>query len=166
MKFAMRVEKPTRIAAAEALGAYGVCASGSTRWDEVVPARQVGPRPAATEGRPASGASGAAQAAPARAVGAVAVQVRLFGMRLPPTIANPLHLEFEGGCTLRDVLARVGERLGEAVLRNLVDEGGQARPTCRVFLEGEMTDDMAQRLAAGPRAAAVEVILLREIEGG
>ncbi len=93
----------------------------------------------------------------------VEVRVRLFGMLVGREVANPLILQFESGCALRDVIAELGRRLGREFLRHVVSDSGESFNTCRLFLDGEPVQDMATPI---PAAASVEIILFREIEGG
>ena len=90
-------------------------------------------------------------------------QVWLFGRLAGPELANPMRLQFTGDCALRDVIDELGRRLGPEFMRALVSESREVLNTCRVFLGGELARDMATPISG---AATVEIILLREIEGG
>lgn len=96
----------------------------------------------------------------------VEVQVWLFGRLASPEVANPLMLQFAGGCAVRDVIDELGRRLGPDFLRTLVGESGESFNTCRVFVDGEPAKNMATPISGRPAAASVEIILFREIEGG
>jgi hypothetical protein len=131
----------------------------SVRWDAVVknnPFWSSRRAPDATAAAPVAAGAG----------GPVEVQVWLFGRLASPDVANPLKLQFEGGCTVRDVIDELGRRLGPDFLRTLVSESGESFNTCRVFVDGEPARDMATPISGGPAAASVEIILFREIEGG
>jgi hypothetical protein len=131
----------------------------SVRWDAVVKnntfwsSKRVADATAA-----AAGATGAA--AP------VEVQVWLFGGLAGPGVKNPLTLRLATDSALRSVFDELGCRLGTEFLRTVFAESGESRSTCRVFLDGEPTKDMATPISAGAAPATVEIILFREIEGG
>jgi hypothetical protein len=137
----------------------------NVRWDAVVKINRF---------RTSSHVPGAAASAPeATAAGReaassgvpVELQVWLFGMLAGSKVRNPLVLQFAGACSLCDVFNELRRRLGPEVLRTLISEGGETLNTCRVFLNGELAKDMATPIA-GCGAATVEIILLREVEGG
>lgn len=132
----------------------------NVRWDAVVSHRHF-----TSCTRTAVGTPAAAEAASAS--GSVEVRVRLFGMLVGPEVTNPVVLQFPAGCALRDVLEELGRRLGPGFMRTLVSGDGEWFNTCRLFIDGESVNDMATLIS--PRAAAaatIEIILLREIEGG
>lgn len=130
----------------------------NVRWDAVVKNNVT-----RTSERTPDAAGAAPEAA--RADAPVEIRVWLFGMLAGSRVANPLVLRFAGACALRDVFIELGRRLGPEVLRALVSESGEPLNTCRVFLNGELAKDMAPPIGGGG-AATVEIILLREVEGG
>jgi hypothetical protein len=128
----------------------------SVRWDEVV-------TPAPSASRDAS----AAPVAPEGRNSPVAVRVRFFGMLLPSDMENPMILQFGSGCTLRDVVEELRRRLGSAFPCELIGENGELFNTCRVFVDGELLQNMSTAIfPRGSVSATLEIILLREIEGG
>jgi len=131
----------------------------SVRWDAVVKNNTFWSSRRAPDA-PATSPRAAEAGAP------VEVQVWLFGRLASPEVANPLMLQFAGGCAVRDVIDELGRRLGPDFLRTLVSESGESFNTCRVFVDGEPAKDMATPISGGPAAATVEIILFREIEGG
>lgn len=137
----------------------------SIRWDAVVKKNAL--RCSGRMAEAAGAAPDAIAAVPeaARTGAPVEIQVWLFGMMAGPMVTNPLRLQFAEGCTLRDVFDELGRRLGPAFMRTLVGDSGEALNTCRIFLDGEPVKGMAASISGG-RTASMEIILLREIEGG
>jgi hypothetical protein len=131
----------------------------NVRWDAVVTNSY-------SFSPPGRGADARAAPEAAQAGGSLEIRVRLFGMLLRPGTANPMVLQFDGRCALRDVIEELGRRLGSDVLRTLVGEDGELINTCRLFVNGEPVQDTAAPISRGSKAATVEVILIREIEGG
>ena len=132
----------------------------SVRWDAVVTNKySFAPAQRTAEAH-------AAATEPALADGPVVVRVRLFGMVMRPGVANPMVLQFKSGCALRDVIEELGHRLGRDFLRTLVGDNGEPINTCRLFVNGVPVRDLAAPISSGPKPANVEVILIREIEGG
>ena len=131
----------------------------NVRWDAVVSGYSFAPPRRVAEVK-------AAAPDVVLADGPLEVRVRLFGMLVGPGVANPIVLQFARGCALRDVLEELGRRMGRDFLRTLVGENGELVNACRLFVNGEPVQHTARVIAGGSKAAAVEVILLREIEGG
>lgn len=137
----------------------------NVRWDAVVKnntfrtSRRVRGVAASAPDARAAGPEAASSGVP------VEVQVWLFGMLAGSKVTNPLVLQFAGGRLLRDVFDELGRRLGPEFLRTVISESGETLNTCRVFLGGELAKSMATPISGGV-AATVEIILLREVEGG
>lgn len=89
------------------------------------------------------------------------VHVRFFGMLLPSDIENPVILQFGSGCTLRDVVEELRWRLGSAFPCELIGENGELFNTCRVFVDGELLQNMSTTIfPRGSAGATLEIILL------
>lgn len=129
------------------------------RWDAVTKGNTYwSSRRRAEDSGPASSVSSAGEP--------IDVQAWLFGRMANPEVTNPVQLRMAAGCTVRDVIDELGRRLGPEFLRSVLNERGEAFNTCRVFLEGEVARDIAAPVPRRSAATTVEIILLREIEGG
>ena len=128
----------------------------NVRWDAVVDrtavaAREMSPLP----GHPAEPRAGG-----------IEVHVRLFGALASFSAQRSLRLRLPSAATIADVLAVVGERLGEGFLAQVTDATGAKRRHCRLFVGGYPVEDVGTALGASPDPSEIDIILLIAPEGG
>jgi len=113
-----------------------------------------------------------AEAPPARLTtkttqpGRAQVRVRLFGALAAVCSQRCVTFELAGAATLADVLAALGERLGEPFRVRVLDEAGIKRRYCRLFVDGVPVDDLQTVLDSSSQPTEIEMILLIAPEGG
>ncbi len=98
--------------------------------------------------------------------GSVQVHVQLFGALASVCAARSLRLEMPAYATIDNVLAVLGERLGETFLSNVLDERGAKRRHCRLFVGGYAVEDLRAPLSATTDPTEIDIILLIAPEGG
>jgi molybdopterin converting factor small subunit len=131
----------------------------SIRWDAVVDRKAAShDAPAPPPRRPAGAAHLGADRVRAR--------VRLFGALASISRQSMLEFEFRPGDSVGDVVARLGEQLGEAVLSHLLDQSGAKRRHCRLFVDGYPVEDLRSALAPTANPTEIDIILLVAPEGG
>ncbi len=99
-------------------------------------------------------------------IGRIAVEVRLFGALAATGAPRSIALELPPHATIAEVLARLGEHLGDSFLTHLIDETGAKRRHCRLFVGGYAVEDVGTPLAATADPSRIEIILLVAPEGG
>lgn len=126
------------------------------RWDDVVDRDRFGLHAARrVDEAPAS-------ATPAGA----AVEVLLFGGLADSAIQRQLTLQLASPFSIGEVLGELGRRLGSEFLSRVTEPGGGKLRCCRVFVNGELVDDIGTRLRCAPGRTKIEMILLTAAEGG
>ena len=98
--------------------------------------------------------------------GSVQVHVQLFGALASVCAERSLRLEMPVNATIDNVLAMLGERLGEAFRSNVLDERGAKRRHCRLFVGGYSVEDLPAPLCATTDPTEIDIILLIAPEGG
>ena len=98
--------------------------------------------------------------------GCVQVHVQLFGALASVCAERSLRLELPVNATIGNVLAVLGERLGETFLSNVLDEHGAKRRHCRLFVGGYAVEDLLAPLFATTEPTEIDIILLIAPEGG
>ena len=126
------------------------------RWDAVVGRSQFWAEPV----RPATAAPAALTDAP------VAVRVLLFGTLANSTSDRALTLNLRNPFCVADVIAELGRRYGGELLSLVADSGGRKFNHCRVYVNGEPVEDVAEPVHTAESPAEVEMILLTAAEGG
>jgi len=127
------------------------------RWDAVVDPAAVGrhqPRPPLP------------QPVIDRSSRRIRVCVRLFGALAALSAERSLRLELPAATTIAGALAALGERLGGTLLAQLLDERGQKRRHCRLFVGGYPVEDLRMPLHATDDPTEIDIILLIAPEGG
>ncbi len=98
--------------------------------------------------------------------GCVQVHVQLFGALASVCAERSLRLELPVNATIGNVLAVLGERLGETFLSNVLDERGSKRRHCRLFVGGYSVEDLLAPLSTTTGPTEIDIILLIAPEGG
>ena len=98
--------------------------------------------------------------------GCVQVHVQLFGALASICAERSLRLEVPVNATIGNVLAILGERLGETFRSNVLDERGAKRRHCRLFVGGYAVEDLPTQLSATTDPTEIDIILLIAPEGG
>jgi hypothetical protein len=128
----------------------------NVRWDAVVDRAAV----AARETQPP----------PIRAAepdaGGIEVHVRLFGALASTSAERSFRLELPAAATIADVVALLGDRLGDGFLAQVLNENGAKRRHCRLFVGGYPIEDVQTALHAAPDPSEIDIILLIAPEGG
>ena len=106
------------------------------------------------------------QSATRQDAGPLEVHVRLFGALASVSAERSVRLKLPATATIAEVLAIVGERLGEAFLARVLDETGAKRRHCRLFVGGYASEDLQTALHAMPDPSEIDIILLIAPEGG
>jgi hypothetical protein len=129
----------------------------SVRWDEVVnrAAVDIGETP-----------SPLPQSVTRQSAGCIEVHLRLFGALACMSAERSFRLKLPITTTIADVLAIVGERLGEGFLAQVLDETGSKRRYCRLFVGGYSVEDLQTPLSATIDPSEIDIILLIVPEGG
>lgn len=124
------------------------------RWDAVV----AGSRFWAEPRRPTAAVSAAGTDA--------SVEVWLFGTLADAIPERPVTLQLRIPFCVADVIAELGRRCGGEFLARVTNPDGRKLSHCRVFVNGEPTDDTAAPVRAETSTARIEMILLTAAEGG
>ena len=128
----------------------------SVRWDAVVGGSQFWAEPV----RPATAAPAALTAAP------VPVRVLLFGTLANSSAERALTLNLRSPFCIADLIAELGRRCGGELLSLVADADGRKFNHCRVYVNGEPVEDLAEPVHTAQSPAQVEMILLTAAEGG
>jgi hypothetical protein len=94
------------------------------------------------------------------------VQVRIFGVLAALCAERTIDCAVDGSGTLADVFAFLGKRLGEEFLAHVLDESGEKRRHCRLFVGGYPVDDLRTPLQSTSDPGEIDIILLIAPEGG
>ena len=94
------------------------------------------------------------------------VHVQLFGALAAVSAERSIRLELPIAATIADVLAILGERLGEPFTARVLDWTGAKHRHCRLFVEGYPVENMQTPLCARSELTQIEIILLIAPEGG
>jgi len=127
------------------------------RWDAVV-------NPAAVEARrlppslPQSAIDGNGNC--------IRVRVQLFGALAALSRQQSVELTLPAGVTIADVIAILGDRLGEAFTTHVIDARGTKHRHCRLFVAGYPIEDVQTPLTLTMELTEIDVILLIAPEGG
>jgi len=98
--------------------------------------------------------------------GCIRADVQLFGVLAALSPERRIQLELPPGATIADLLAALGERLGEAILVHVLDPAGKKHRHCRLYVDGYPVEDVNEPVHAKATPTQVEIILLIAPEGG
>ena len=96
----------------------------------------------------------------------VAVRVWLFGALSALAAERPMVLRLAAGFTAGDVIARLGDRLGDEFISRVLSAPGEKFSHCRVFVDGYAVERLDAPIPTGGATAEVELILMIAPEGG
>ena len=96
----------------------------------------------------------------------VTVRVWLFGALSALAPERPLVLCLAAGFTAGEVIARLGERLGDEFVSRVLSAPGEKFSHCRVFVDGYAVERLDAPIPTGGATAEVELILMIAPEGG
>lgn len=83
-----------------------------------------------------------------------------------PEVKRPIVFQLSAGFALGDAISELGRRLCPDLLHPIVTESGEIFSMCRVFADRILARDLVTPIPGGRSPATVQIILLREIEGG
>ncbi len=129
----------------------------SVRWDAVVDPATVA-RHRAPPLLPQSVIDGNADS--------IRVRVRLFGALAALSRQQSVELTLPAGATVADVIAILGDRLGETFPTHVIDASGAKRRHCRLFVAGYPVEDLQTPLYPTIELTEIDIILLIAPEGG
>jgi len=92
--------------------------------------------------------------------------VQLFGALASLSAERRVRLALPSGATVADMLAALGERLGQPLVAHVLDHAGRKHRHCRLFVDGYPVEDVHARLDAKAEPTQIEIILLIAPEGG
>jgi molybdopterin converting factor small subunit len=98
--------------------------------------------------------------------GSIRVRVQLFGALAALSRQQSVELVLPAGATVADVIALLGDRLGETFPTHVVDASGSKRRHCRLFVAGYPVEDLQTPLDPAIEPTEIEIILLIAPEGG
>ena len=127
------------------------------RWDAVVDPRL------ANIGKAQRRIASPAMNGPA---GSIQVHVQLFGALAAHCSERSLWLEQPAGTRIVDILAAAEERLDASLLVHVLDESGNKRRHCRLFVGGYAVEDPQTPLAGTANPTEIDIILIIAPEGG
>jgi len=127
----------------------------SVRWDAVVDCRAVEKGPPPVPSLTADCRAGSSR-----------VHVQLFGALAAVSAERSIQLEVPAAATIADVLAILGERLGEPFSTRVLDRTGAKHRYCRLFVQGYPVENLRTPLDASSELTQIEIILLVAHEGG
>ena len=104
--------------------------------------------------------------ASAQRAGCIQVHVQLFGALASVSAERSIRLQLPTTTTIADVLAILGERLGESFLTRVLDKTGAKHRHCRLFVGGYSVDDLQTPVDVAAEPTLIEIILLIAPEGG
>jgi molybdopterin converting factor small subunit len=96
----------------------------------------------------------------------VRVRVQLFGALAALSSRQAVELALPAGATVADVIAVLGDRLGETFPTHIIDAGGAKRRHCRLFVAGYPVEDLQTPLYPTSELTEIDIILLIAPEGG
>lgn len=101
-----------------------------------------------------------------RNANSIRVRVQLFGALAALSGQQSVELALPAGVTVGDVIAILGDRLGEALMANVLDASGAKRRHCRLFVAGYPVEDLRTSLSPAVELTEIDIILLIAPEGG
>jgi molybdopterin converting factor small subunit len=96
----------------------------------------------------------------------IRVRVQLFGALAALSSQQAVQLALPAGATVADVIAMLGDRLGETFPTYVIDASGAKRRHCRLFVAGYPVEDLQTPLDPAIEPTEIEIILLISPEGG
>lgn len=96
----------------------------------------------------------------------IRVRVQLFGALAALSSQQAVELALPAGATVADVIAMLGDRLGETFPTHVIDASGAKRRHCRLFVAGYPVEDLQTPLCPTIELTEIEIILLIAPEGG
>ena len=96
----------------------------------------------------------------------ISVRVRLFGALAALSCQQSVELMLPVGALVADVIAILGERLGEIFSAQVVDASGVKRRYCRLFVAGYPVENLQTPLYPTSDLTEIDIILLIALEGG
>ncbi len=96
----------------------------------------------------------------------IRVRVQLFGALAALSEQQSGELALPAGVTVGDVIAILGDRLGEAFSTLVLDASGAKRRYCRLFVSGYPVEDLRTPLSPAAELTEIDIILLIAPEGG
>lgn len=96
----------------------------------------------------------------------IRVRVQLFGALAALCRQQSAEFTLPAGAPVADVIAILGERLGEAFSAHVVDASGVKRRHCRLFVAGYPVEDLQTALYPANELTEIDIILLIAPEGG
>ena len=90
----------------------------------------------------------------------ITVNVRVFGYLATLTDKTRVTLKLPSSAKVGDAVKAIGEACGEEVRAAMKDESGDLAKCCRIFVNGEILDDVNARLLPTDRRADIEIIIL------
>lgn len=98
--------------------------------------------------------------------GPIQADVQLFGALSSLSAERRIRLELPSTATVADMLAALGQRLGQSLLAHVLDPAGRKHRHCRLYVDGYPVEDVNARLDARAQPTQIEIILLIAPEGG
>lgn len=96
----------------------------------------------------------------------VRVRVQLFGALAALSGQQSVELALPAGVTVAEVIAILGDRLGETFRTHVIDTSGAKRRYCRLFVEGYPVENLETPLYPTTELTEIDIILLIAPEGG
>ena len=96
----------------------------------------------------------------------IQVHVQLFGALASVSAERSIRLQLPTTTTVADVLAILGERLGDSFLARVLTKTGAKHYHCRLFVDGYPVEDLQASLNVASEPTHIEIILLIAPEGG
>jgi molybdopterin converting factor small subunit len=96
----------------------------------------------------------------------ISVRVQLFGALAAVSSQRSFELVLPAGALVADVIAILGEQLGEIFSAQVVDAGGVKRRHCRLFVAGYPVENLQTPLYPISDLTEIDIILLIAPEGG
>jgi hypothetical protein len=127
----------------------------NVRWDEVVTCARVQPAVASDVPRKLDGSG---------RDGDAHVHVTLFGALASQATDQSFDLVLRASATIGDVVAVLGDSLGEEFLARVLDETQRKHRYCRLYVAGRAVEDLHTPLNAD--STNIEMIMLIAPEGG
>ena len=96
----------------------------------------------------------------------IRVRVQLFGALAALSGQQSVELALSAGMLVADVIAILGEQLGETFSAHVIDAAGAKRRYCRLFVAGYPVEDLQTPLYPSNELTEIDIILLIAPEGG
>jgi len=94
------------------------------------------------------------------------VRVQLFGALAALSRRQSVELVLPAGVTVADVIAILGDQLGETFSTHVIDVNGAKHRHCRLFVAGYPVEDLQTPLYPATELTEIDIILLIAPEGG